>query len=104
MTKLLADHRIRLKGWKQSHHQPESRSRKGHAVEAVQHPAMARDHISIVLDPILTLDEIKKQVKKSEITEDDQKQLEKELQDLTDKRCKEVDELTAKKEQELMAV
>ena len=46
----------------------------------------------------------KKQVKKSEITEDDQKQLEKELQDLTDKRCKEVDELTAKKEQELMAV
>ena len=40
----------------------------------------------------------------SEITEDDQKNLEKELQDLTDKRCKEVDELTAKKEQELMAV
>lgn len=50
------------------------------------------------------MDEIKKQVKKSEITEDDQKQLEKELQDLTDKRCKEVDELTEKKEQELMAV
>ena len=50
------------------------------------------------------MDEIKKQVKKSEITEDDHKQLEKELQDLTDKRCKEVDELTAKKEQELMAV
>ena len=50
------------------------------------------------------MDEIKKQVKKSEITEDDQKQLEKELQALTDKRCKEVDELTAKKEQELMAV
>ena len=50
------------------------------------------------------MDEIKKQVKKSEITEDDQKQLEKELQDLTDKRCKDIDELTAKKEQELMAV
>ena len=51
------------------------------------------------------MDEFKKQVKKSsELTEDDQKQLEKELQDLTDKRCKEVDELTAKKEQELMAV
>ena len=29
---------------------------------------------------------------------------EKELQDLTDKRCKDIDELTAKKEQELMAV
>ena len=50
------------------------------------------------------MDEIKKQVKKSEITEDDQKQLEKELQDLTDKRCKDIDELTAKKERELMAV
>ena len=50
------------------------------------------------------MDEIKKKTKKSEITEDDQKNLEKELQDLTDKRCKEVDELTAKKEQELMAV
>ena len=51
------------------------------------------------------MDEIQEAMKKkSEITEDDQKQLEKELQDLTDKRCKEMDELTAKKEQELMAV
>ena len=50
------------------------------------------------------MDEIKKLTKKSELTEDDQKQLEKELQDLTDKRCKDIDELTAKKEKELMAV
>ena len=50
------------------------------------------------------MEEFKKMTKKSELTEDDQKQLEKEIQDLTDKRCKEVDELTAKKEQELMAV
>ena len=50
------------------------------------------------------MDEIKKKTKKSEITEDDQKELEKELQDLTDKRCKEIDELTAKKDKELMAV
>ncbi len=50
------------------------------------------------------MDEIKKKTKKSELTEDDQKQLEKELQELTDKRCKEIDELTAKKEKELMAV
>ncbi len=50
------------------------------------------------------MEEFKKLAKKSEITEDDQKQLEKEIQDLTDKRCKEVDDLTAKKEQELMAV
>jgi len=50
------------------------------------------------------MDEIKRMVKKSEITEDDQKALEKELQEITDKRCREIDELTAKKEKELMAV
>ena len=50
------------------------------------------------------MDDIKKKTKKSELTEDDQKKLEKELQDLTDKRCREIDELTAKKEKELMAV
>ena len=42
--------------------------------------------------------------KKSEITEDDRKDYEKELQDMTEKRCKQIDELTAKKETELMAV
>ena len=50
------------------------------------------------------MDEIKKKTKKAELTEDDQKNLEKELQELTDKRCKEIDDLTAKKEKELMAV
>ena len=50
------------------------------------------------------MDYVKALKKKSEITEDDQKNLEKELQDLTDKRCKEIDELTAKKDKELMAV
>ena len=50
------------------------------------------------------MDEIKNKTKKTEITEDDQQNLEKELQDLTDKRCKEIDELTAKKDKELMAV
>ena len=50
------------------------------------------------------MDDIKKKTKKSELTEDDQKKLEKELQELTDKRCKELDDLTAKKEKELMAV
>ena len=50
------------------------------------------------------MDEVKKKTKKSELTEDDQKKLEKELQDMTDKRCKDIDELTAKKEKELMAV
>ena len=50
------------------------------------------------------MEDFKKQKKNSELTEDDLKNLEKELQDLTDKRCKDIDELTAKKEKELMAV
>ena len=45
-----------------------------------------------------------KKKKSSEITEDDLKELEEDLQKLTDKRCKEIDDLTAKKEAELMAV
>ena len=50
------------------------------------------------------MEDFKKQKKNSELTEDDLKNLEKELQELTDKRCKEIDDLTAKKEKELMAV
>lgn len=50
------------------------------------------------------MEEIKKKTKKAELTEDDQKNLEKELQELTEKRCKDIDDLTAKKEKELMAV
>ena len=50
------------------------------------------------------MDKFKAMEKKAEITEDDLKQLEKELQDMTDKHCKDIDELTVKKEQELMAV
>ena len=50
------------------------------------------------------MDAIKKAVKKSEITEDDQKKFEKDLQDLTDKYIKKVDELCAKKEKEVMEI
>jgi len=50
------------------------------------------------------MDAIKKAVKKSEITEDDQKDAEKELQDLTDKYIKKVDEQCALKEKELMEI
>jgi len=50
------------------------------------------------------MEDFKKMKKNGELTEDDQKNLEKELQDITDKRCKDIDELTAKKEKELMAV
>jgi len=50
------------------------------------------------------VDTFKKKQKASEITEDDLKQAEKDLQKLTDDSCKKIDELLAKKEKELMAV
>ena len=50
------------------------------------------------------MEKFKAMKKKSEITEDDLKELEEDIQKLTDKRCKEIDDLTAKKEAELMAV
>ena len=50
------------------------------------------------------MDSFKKMQKASEITEDDLKDLEKKLQKLTDDKCKEVDNVLAAKERELMAV
>ena len=50
------------------------------------------------------MEEFKKKKKASELTEDDVKGLETELQEQTDKRCKDIDGLTAKKEQELLVV
>ena len=50
------------------------------------------------------MDKVKAMKKKSEITEDEAKDYEKELQNLTDKRCKDIDALTAEKEKELMSV
>ena len=50
------------------------------------------------------MDKLKAKQKKSEITEDDCKEFEKELQDMTDKCCRELDDLSSKKEKELMAV
>ncbi len=48
------------------------------------------------------MDYVKKLKKNSEITEDDQKKAEKDLQELTDKYIKKVDEVCAAKENELM--
>jgi len=48
------------------------------------------------------LDKFKEQKKKSEITEDDLKMIEKDIQELTDKKIKEVDALEAKKVKEIM--
>ena len=50
------------------------------------------------------MDYFKKLEKKSEITEDELKAAEKDLQKMTDDSCKKIDELLAKKEKELMAV
>ena len=50
------------------------------------------------------MDYVKKLKKNNEITEDDQKKAEKDLQDLLDKMIKKVDASTAAKEKELMAL
>ena len=50
------------------------------------------------------MDYIKKLKKNSEITEDEQKKAEKDLQDMLDKFIKKVDEALAAKEKELMAI
>ena len=50
------------------------------------------------------MEKLKAAEKKGEMTEDDRKDCEKELQELTDKFCKQLDEMSAKKEKELMAV
>ena len=50
------------------------------------------------------VEDFKAQKKNSDITEDDMKIAEKDIQKLTDDMCKEIDELLAKKEKELLAV
>lgn len=50
------------------------------------------------------MDYVKKLKKNNEITEDDQKKAEKDLQDLLDKYIKKVDDVLAAKEKELMAI
>ena len=50
------------------------------------------------------MDHFKKMEKASEISEDDMKQVEKDLQKLTDDSCQKLDVLLEKKEKELMAV
>ena len=50
------------------------------------------------------MDYVKKLKKNSEITEDEQKKAEKDLQDMLDKNIKKVDDALAAKEKELMAI
>ena len=51
-----------------------------------------------------TMEKYKAMKKNSEITEDDLKDCEKKVQDLTDKMCAEVDKMVADKEKEIMTV
>ena len=51
-----------------------------------------------------SMDDIKKLKKDNEITEDDQKDGEKKLQDITDKYIKSVDDMTKKKEDEILSI
>lgn len=51
-----------------------------------------------------SLEKLKDMKKKSEITEDDFKNAEKKMQDLTDKFCKEIDAISAKKDKEIMEI
>jgi len=48
------------------------------------------------------MEKLKAQKKSSDITEDDYDDCEKDIQDLTDKYCKEADDIVAKKEKEIM--
>ena len=50
------------------------------------------------------LEVYKAQKKKSEITEDDLKVCEKDIQDATDKYCKDIDDISKKKEAEIMEI
>ena len=50
------------------------------------------------------MEQLKKMKKNSEITEDDQRDAEEDVQKLTDKAIKDVDEIYAKKEKEIMEV
>ena len=50
------------------------------------------------------MDDFKKKQKASEITEDDLKGIEKDIQNLTDKYIKEIDDITTEKEKEILEV
>lgn len=50
------------------------------------------------------MDEAKKQEKDKEITEDELKSLEKDIQKATDEAVKHIDKMTADKEEELLSV
>lgn len=50
------------------------------------------------------MDQIKKMEKSSEVSEDERRNVEGDIQELTDKIIKEIDEITAKKQEEIMEI
>ena len=50
------------------------------------------------------MDKFKAQKKNNEITEDDLKEIEKDIQKLTDKYIKEIDDISADKEKEILDI
>jgi ribosome recycling factor len=50
------------------------------------------------------MDAYKAQKKKNEITEDDLKEIEKDIQDLTDMKISEVEKITDNKQKEIMSI
>ena len=50
------------------------------------------------------MDQIKKMEKSSEVSEDERRNIEGDIQDLTDKTIKEIDEITSKKQEEIMEI
>ena len=79
-----------------------SQSTKQEEVKEVKYAEEAK--VSIRSSRRDAIEKIKAQKKDGEITEDDVKHLEKKVQDITDKYCKEADELSATKEKEIMSV
>ena len=82
--------------------QPTEERRKELAKQAAKMGEEAKVAIRSIRRDIL--DKYKAMKKNSEITEDDLKNAEKKMQDLTDKFCKEIDEIAAKKDKEIMEI
>ena len=74
--------------------------------EIVKEVAMMNEEAKIALRSIRRegMDKIKALKKKSEITEDDQKNGEKKIQDITDKYIKNIDKITEKKQKQIMEI
>ena len=72
-----------------------------HSVRQYEEKSLDREAVRALTDAI---DKIKTMKKNGELTEDDVKDGEKRIQEITDKRCKEADAIAEAKQQEIMEV